>query len=699
MSLPACLVRVLASLLAGACTYDPELKFYSLLRHVVTKELLKARMLNTHSVMLLLMDRGVDPCVLNGAGKTPRDVIEEREFDELNSMDPLIWRELKKESSMRPGRSPPSLAYRQRGPSGSDYFNRRIDTYLVVAALVTTVTFAANFTTGGYNQTDGTAIHSHRMAFKVFIVFNTIAMSSSTVMILCFLSGWKDPTNSKKVDHLIWGQTLTIIACLALLISLVAAVDVTVAPTVRWPVYTVILICISVPVIAGFIQGKEMILYTPPPTDPLTATNDAGDTPLHEAVRHRWGDVVLVLLDVDPGGGHTPNKAREKPLHVAAREGLTDVVHKIVSSGSQLPRVVSGSTSGTALHQASLGGHIRIVKMLSEKHLGLIGLTDYDGNTALHYAAQQNHRLAVDTLLGERRELASQCHKAIEMLLRHCPDSPELVDDDGRNAFHAAAASGKTNTLKYLLRRARRKDLLNRGDKKDDTPLHLAARMSHVYSAMSLLGDHFVDPCVINGAGKTPREVLEERGFDKLDSLELYIWRELKKRESGRRRPGGRQAVAQPNAARHRGASGSDYFERRIETYLLVAALVATVTFAATFTMPGGYNQSDGTAIHSHRTAFKVFVISNTVATSSSSVVLLCFLWAWQDPLKSKLDHLIWGHRLTILASFGMLVSLMAAVDITVTVRWPVYTVIGIGISVPFIAGFILGKEIFYIPL
>ncbi|KAL6905526.1 hypothetical protein ACP4OV_003127 [Aristida adscensionis] len=462
--------------------------------------------------------------------------------------------------------------------------------------------------------------------------------------------------------------------------------------------------------------------------NPLAATNRAGDTPLHEAVRHRRIRVARWLLgaDADPGRGHALNQRMETPLHIAAREGLVDVVNKIVSSGQWPadPEEPSTFTNGTALHQAALGGHIQIMEILMEKRPQLIEETDSDGNNALHYAAQNNHKRAAHILLEQRRELATQGNRvrqqsplhvaahhgstgAMRELLRHCPDLPEMVDVDRRNAFHtAAAAAGRmdSHSLRCLLRHARlrqQKELLNRGDRVGDTPLHLAAGMSHVHSAMLLLGDDGVDPCVLNGAGKTPRDVLEERGFDELDSLDLYVWRELKKKEASRR-PG--RSPPPSFADRHRGASGGesgDYFERRIETYLLVAALVTTVTFAATFTMPGGYNQTDGTAIHSHRMAFKVFVVSNTVAMSSSSVVLLCFLWAWKDPMKSKLDHLIWGHRLTILACLAMLVSLMAAVYVTVAppVRWPVYTAMLIGISVPVIAGFILGKEILYVPL
>jgi ankyrin repeat protein len=63
---------------------------------------------------------------------------------------------------------------------------------------------------------------------------------------------------------------------------------------------------------------------------PLTMTNGEGNTPLHEAVRHQHTDVALKLLVADSKCAHDLNKNSESPLDMAARQGLVQVVRRIV---------------------------------------------------------------------------------------------------------------------------------------------------------------------------------------------------------------------------------------------------------------------------------------------------------------------------------------------------------------------------------
>ena len=82
--------------------------------------------------------------------------------------------------------------------------------------------------------------------------------------------------------------------------------------------------------------------------------------------------------------------------------------------------------------------------------------------------------------------------------------------------------------------------------------------------------------------------------------------------------PGSKPKLAGDDKSKGKENSLSDFWKRMSETNLLVVTLIATVTFTAAFTVPGGYNQNeskngdDGLAVLRKRTAFGVFLIANT---------------------------------------------------------------------------------------
>ncbi|KAK9285296.1 hypothetical protein L1049_024487 [Liquidambar formosana] len=91
---------------------------------------------------------------------------------------------------------------------------------------------------------------------------------------------------------------------------------------------------------------------------------------------------------------------------------------------------------------------------------------------------------------------------------------------------------------------------------------------------------------------------------------------------------------------------------------LLVATLVATVTFAAGFTMPGGLensgrNQGMATLVAKH--AFHAFLICNTISMYSSITAAVALIWAHLGDLNLVLAALNFSLPLPCLGLLGVL--------------------------------------------
>ena len=130
-------------------------------------------------------------------------------------------------------------------------------------------------------------------------------------------------------------------------------------------------------------------------------------------------------------------------------------------------------------------------------------------------------------------------------------------------------------------------------------------------------------------------------------------------------------------------------FENAKDSHLVAAALVATVTFAAAFTLPGGYisdvnNLEKGTPILSRNAAFKAFVISDAIAmalsTSSVFIHFIMVMLGYRTRYFWLMRSGLWFIQLAMAAMVVAFVTGTYAV-LAVPSRWLAITtsVIGLG--------------------
>uniref|UniRef100_A0A2N9GUC5 PGG domain-containing protein n=1 Tax=Fagus sylvatica TaxID=28930 RepID=A0A2N9GUC5_FAGSY len=89
------------------------------------------------------------------------------------------------------------------------------------------------------------------------------------------------------------------------------------------------------------------------------------------------------------------------------------------------------------------------------------------------------------------------------------------------------------------------------------------------------------------------------------------------------RNAGDGKGMARPDSVKK---ENTDDVRATSQTHLLVATLIATVTFTAAFTVPGGYQSQgvdEGLAVLGKSAAFGAFLIANTLAFGLSMTSIL----------------------------------------------------------------------------
>jgi hypothetical protein len=128
----------------------------------------------------------------------------------------------------------------------------------------------------------------------------------------------------------------------------------------------------------------------------------------------------------------------------------------------------------------------------------------------------------------------------------------------------------------------------------------------------------------------------------------------------------------------------------------LVAILIATITFAAAFTLPGGYSNdagSEGLPIMSRKVAFQAFLISDSVAMFSSlAVVFISIMARWED-LKFLLYYRSFTKRLMWVAYIATTIAFATGLYTILAARllWLAITICLMSVLLPILT-WLLGE-------
>ncbi|KAJ1695547.1 hypothetical protein LUZ63_012245 [Rhynchospora breviuscula] len=398
-----------------------------------------------------------------------------------------------------------------------------------------------------------------------------------------------------------------------------------------------------------------------PLNEMLLKVDVRGDNALHHALRNGFEDLALWLLNIEPGLSEQVNKIAESPMHMAARKGYSKVVERLLEIPNSQD---SGPGKYSALHTAAAAGHTGIIEKLLKGRPKLAHHIGEDELTPLNYAVSKNSLEIVKIILGHDPNLAYVKSgepgetpflvaalrgfvPIAKEILRTCPDSAYITDAESQNALHFAAINfEKLQFVDFILSTPQLHRLINQHDADGNLPLHSAAiscnsqilrsLLNHEgqdYTARTAIGNDAVDT-VMAAENDFMKTLKWNESFTLVSSVVPSVWRDSAGDEA-------------KYMIKHKAIEEVKSLTKRyISNTSLVAALLATITFAAAFTLPGGFSSdpSDaGVPIFARKAAFQSFLISDTIAMCSSlTVVFLCILATWED-----LDYLLHYRKIT----------------------------------------------------
>ncbi|KAF7033903.1 hypothetical protein CFC21_044971 [Triticum aestivum] len=375
-----------------------------------------------------------------------------------------------------------------------------------------------------------------------------------------------------------------------------------------------------------------------------------GCNALHHAIRNGHRELALELIEAKPALSTHVNIWSESPMYIAALRDFIDVSEKLL----EIPDSAhTGPYGYNTVRAAVRNGNPVLAKRIMETRPWLAREADNDGHTPLSAAVCYDQigvlrvLLEHDCSLGYElprdgspllSEAAIGGHIAVaQELLKHCPDATYRATKGlCWTSLHTAVWYDQVEFAEFIMRTSQLRKLVNMQDMNGRTALHGALQKCSPKMVAALLSHKGIDTIVIDNRGTPP--TLELSAFT--DHAKTLNWNEVRMLML---RADPRDAASFYNLQRKTKLEATEASRKEAksltQTYTrntsLVAILIATITFAAAFTLPGGYINgagSEGLPIMSRKFAFQAFLISDVLAMCSSFVVaFICIIARWED--------------------------------------------------------------------
>ncbi|XP_076911846.1 uncharacterized protein LOC143569950 [Bidens hawaiensis] len=237
----------------------------------------------------------------------------------------------------------------------------------------------------------------------------------------------------------------------------------------------------------------------------------------------------------------------------------------------------------------------------------------------------------------------------ITELIRLYPDAIWKIDDKGKTIFHLAIKRRHAKIYNLLYEIGAMKDLITSiKDISGNNMLHMVSKSGKQARFEEVSGvalqmqrellwfkevEHMIPPQYRerkNNVGETPRELFTKKHADLV-------------------------------------TKGEQWMKDTASQCMVVATLIATIVFAAAFTLPGGYIQGTGIPFFRKEPALIIFVISDAISLISSSTSILIFLsiltsrYAENDFLASLPNKLMFGIATLLLSIVTMMIAFSAS--------------------------------------